>query len=83
MPFPSKYQYKIDYMAKHKKVKYKDKVWKQCSPEAKQLAMGLLQKEPEQRLTMQDIVDHPWLADADEEDHPDAKPVILKRHILK
>lgn len=42
MPFAAKYQYKIDYMVKHKEAKYKDKVWKQCSPEAKKLVTGLL-----------------------------------------
>ena len=61
MPFHHKYRHKLDYMVKFKQAKYNDKAWKQCSPEAKALTMGLLEKDLAKRLTIKDILDHPWL----------------------
>lgn len=64
MPFAAKYQYKVDFKAKFKEPKFKGKVWKQVSPEVMDLIKGCLEKDPANRLTTQDILDHPWMQDS-------------------
>ncbi|CAJ1338637.1 unnamed protein product [Effrenium voratum] len=35
--------------------------WQRISPEARDLLLGLLKHEPEQRLSLDDVIEHPWL----------------------
>ncbi|CAE8581679.1 unnamed protein product [Polarella glacialis] len=35
--------------------------WQRVSPEASNLLLGLLKHEPEQRLSLDDVIEHPWL----------------------
>ena len=37
------------------------KFWQNVSPEAKDLLMSLLEKEPELRISVKDALQHPWI----------------------
>lgn len=52
----------LNEMIIERDVEYKDTV----SLEARELMAGMLEKRPTQRLTAQDVLDHPWLADAED-----------------
>lgn len=87
MPFAAKYQHKIAELTMRKEPQFKDKVWKQCSPDAKDLVLRLLTKDPTKRLDVEAILAHPWLRDADEEkiilNEKQRKKLYLKRTVLK
>ena len=40
---------------------FEDNIWKKLSPEAKQFVDGLLQKDPNKRLKIDQAADHPWI----------------------
>ncbi|CAE6928677.1 fhkD [Symbiodinium sp. CCMP2456] len=52
--------------------------WQRVSPEAKDLLLGLLKHEPEHRLSLDDVIEHPWLcalwATGAEDGEQDATP---------
>ena len=93
MPFVAKTRAKIDQFVVEKDPAYKDKAWKQCSPDVLDLAQNLLKKNPSERLSIDEILNHSWLReDAKDEIQPDvakgkkqkkAKVVYLKRCVLK
>ena len=46
-------------------VPYDDKIWSKISPEAKTFVDGLLQKKPEKRYTIKEVLEHPWIKKMD------------------
>ena len=42
-------------------VPFEDKIWNKYSPEAKTFVEGLLQKKPEKRYSIKEILEHPWI----------------------
>ena len=46
-------------------VPFEDKIWNKYSPEAKAFVDGLLQKKPEKRYTIKEILEHPWIKKMD------------------
>ena len=46
-------------------VPYEEKIWSKYSPEAKIFVDGLLQKKPEKRYTIKEILEHPWIKKMD------------------
>ena len=40
---------------------FEDKIWKKYSPEAKTFVEGLLKKKPEERYSIKEILEHPWI----------------------
>ena len=46
-------------------VPYEEKIWNKYSPEAKAFVDGLLQKKPEKRYTIKEILEHPWIKKMD------------------
>lgn len=88
MPFAAKTQKKIKELTMKKDPSYKQKAWKQCSPELKTLVQGLLEKDPSQRLGIDDILAHPWITTVDAPLDPGMTPkqkkkLYLKRTLLK
>ncbi len=43
---------------------FPDKVWKKLSPEAKDCVNRLLEKNPDKRLKITELLNHPWLQKA-------------------
>ena len=56
-------------------VPYEKKIWDKYSPEAKAFVDGLLQKKPEKRYTIKEVLEHPWIKKMDKvpEKRKDAK----------
>ena len=56
-------------------VPYENKIWSKISPEAKTFVDGLLQKKPEKRYTIKEVLEHPWIKKMDKvpEKRNDAK----------
>ena len=56
-------------------VPYEKKIWDKYSPEAKAFVDGLLQKKPEKRYTIKEVLEHPWIKKMDKvpEKRNDAK----------
>ena len=46
-------------------VPFEDKIWNKYSPEAKTFVEGLLQKKPEKRYSIKEILEHPWIKKKD------------------
>ena len=46
-------------------VPYDNKIWSKISPEAKTFVDGLLQKKPEKRYTIKEVLEHPWIKKMD------------------
>ena len=46
-------------------VPFESKIWNKYTPEAKNFVEGLLQKKPEKRLTIKEILEHPWIKKMD------------------
>ena len=46
-------------------VPYDDKIWSKISPEAKTFVDGLLQKKPEKRYSIKEVLEHPWIKKMD------------------
>ena len=44
---------------------FEEKIWKQYSPEAKTFVDGLLQKKPEKRYSIKEVLEHPWIKKMD------------------
>ena len=56
-------------------VPYEANIWNKLSPEAKTFVDGLLQKKPEKRYTIKEVLEHPWIKKMDKvpENRNDAK----------
>ena len=46
-------------------VPFEEKIWSKYSPEAKTFVDGLLQKNPEKRYSIKEILEHPWIKKMD------------------
>ena len=46
-------------------VPFSDKIWSKYSPESKIFINGLLQKKPEKRYTIKEVLEHPWIKKMD------------------
>ena len=46
-------------------VPYENKIWSKLSPEAKTFVDGLLQKKPEKRYSIKEVLEHPWIKKMD------------------
>ena len=46
-------------------VPFESKIWNKYTPEAKNFVEGLLQKKPEKRFTIKEILEHPWIKKMD------------------
>ena len=46
-------------------VPFDEKIWSKYSPEAKIFVNGLLQKKPEKRYTIKEVLEHPWIKKMD------------------
>ena len=46
-------------------VPFEEKIWKRYSPEAKTFVDGLLQKKPEKRYSIKEVLEHPWIKKMD------------------
>jgi calcium-dependent protein kinase len=46
-------------------VPFEEKIWSKYSPEAKTFVDGLLQKKPEKRYTIKEVLEHPWIKKMD------------------
>ncbi len=46
-------------------VPFEDKIWNKYSPEAKTFVEGLLQKKPEKRYSIKEVLEHPWIKKKD------------------
>jgi len=46
-------------------VPFEEKIWSKYSPEAKSFVDGLLQKKPEKRYTIKEVLEHPWIKKMD------------------
>ena len=45
----------------HDRPAYTSLAWKSCSEELRELTEGLLEKEAGSRMTMDEVLDHPWI----------------------
>ena len=46
-------------------VPFEEKIWERYSPEAKTFVDGLLQKKPEKRYSIKEVLEHPWIKKMD------------------
>ena len=46
-------------------VPFETKIWNKYTPEAKSFVEGLLQKKPEKRLSIKEVLEHPWIKKMD------------------
>ena len=46
-------------------VPYDNKIWSKLTPEAKTFVDGLLQKKPEKRYSIKEVLEHPWIKKMD------------------
>ena len=46
-------------------VPFEENIWKRYSPEAKTFVDGLLQKKPEKRYSIKEVLEHPWIKKMD------------------
>ena len=66
MPFDDKHsEREIARQTIQDPVPFEEKIWKKYSPEAKTFVEGLLQKKPEKRYTIKEILEHPWIKKMD------------------
>ncbi|XP_029198306.1 MAP kinase-activated protein kinase 5-like [Acropora millepora] len=56
---------------------YPDKEWSKISAEAKEVIASLLKVEPAQRMTVTELLEHPWLNDKTARDIPLDSPSII------
>ena len=76
MPFDDKHsEREIARQTIQDPVPYENKIWSKLSPEAKTFVDGLLQKKPEKRYTIKEVLEHPWIKKMDKvpENRNDAK----------
>lgn len=84
MPFVGKRDLVNKHVLSTQQPLYNQKCWRQCSPDALALVQGMLQKNAEYRMTIDDVLDSPWLNNLELRDELDKKkkPVYIKRKLL-
>ena len=66
LPFDDKHsEREIARQTIHDPVPYEENIWSKYSPEARSFVDGLLQKKPEKRYTIKEILEHPWIKKMD------------------
>ena len=66
LPFDDKYsEIEIARKTINNPVLYDNNIWSKLSPEAKIFVDGLLQKKPEKRYTIKEVLEHPWIKKMD------------------
>ena len=66
MPFDDKHsEREIARQTIQDPVPYENKIWSKLSPEAKTIVDGLLQKKPEKRYSIKEVLEHPWIKKMD------------------
>ena len=66
MPFDDKHsEREIARQTIQDPVPYENKIWSKLTPEAKTFVDGLLQKKPEKRYTIKEVLEHPWIKKMD------------------
>ena len=66
MPFDDKHsEREIARQTIQDPVPYENKIWSKISPEAKTFVDGLLQKKPEKRYSIKEVLEHPWIKKMD------------------
>ena len=66
LPFDDKHSEKeIARQTIQDPVPFESKIWNKYSPEAKNFVDGLLQKKPEKRFSIKEILEHPWIKKMD------------------
>ena len=66
MPFDDKHsEREIARQTIQDPVPYESKIWDKLSPEAKTFVDGLLQKKPEKRYSIKEVLEHPWIKKMD------------------
>ena len=66
LPFDDKYsEREIVRKTIHNPIPYDINIWGYYSPEAKIFVNGLLQKKPEKRYTIKEVLEHPWIKKMD------------------
>ena len=66
LPFDDKHSEKeIARQTIHDPVPYEKKIWSKYSPEAWIFVEGLLQKNPEKRYSIKEVLEHPWIKKMD------------------
>ena len=66
LPFDDKYsEREIARKTIHNPIPYDINIWGYYSPEAKIFVNGLLQKKPEKRYTIKEVLEHPWIKKMD------------------
>ena len=62
LPFWSEYEQERRYKVQHELLDFSSDEFLQClSIEGKQILAGMLCKDPTERLTIDQVLDHPWL----------------------
>jgi len=65
LPFDDKYSVDIERKIINNPVNYDINIWSKLSFEAKTFVDGLLQKKPEKRYTIKEVLEHPWIKKMD------------------
>ena len=66
MPFDDKHsEREIARQTIQDPVPYENKIWSKLTPEAKTFVDGLLQKKPEKRYSIKEVLEHPWIKKMD------------------
>mmetsp|Transcript_14173 Transcript_14173/g.36374 ORF Transcript_14173/g.36374 Transcript_14173/m.36374 type:complete len:322 (+) Transcript_14173:123-1088(+) len=63
MPFDGQTDHDVLKLVLARSFDFNDPVWELISPSARQLISGLLEADPNARLTIDEALKHPWLAD--------------------
>ena len=60
-PFTAESQEKTFHNIQNAPLEFDRPGWEKVSKEAKDLITGLLEKDPKKRLTLKEVIDHPWV----------------------
>ena len=61
LPFDSKNYEEVSRQIVQDPANFKENVWKYISPDAKDFVKGLLEKNPDKRYNIKQILEHPWI----------------------
>ena len=63
MPFAAPNEEKVKKLTLTKEPKYVKRNWRQLSPDVQALCKNMLSKDPNQRMSFEEILDQPWIND--------------------
>jgi len=76
-PFYGKNQKAIMSSIVQDDLKFDPEEWTNISQEAKDLVTGMLRKDPKKRITVSNVLNHPWIASNASEEAPE-KPIVTQ-----